>query len=194
MPNHCISCNKPIENENYKYCTKCYYNKFPEKKLQKNIVFKGELIKGKIAETIVQELFLLLGYNVFRYGMENTIPGIMKLLKGVETEVAKQIRKMPDFVIQNPDNNEVYFVEVKFRAKKTFKLENLKGAYPYENAYFIVVSKNNIKCITYNELKEGKYIDPNSNDFYLGNREEFNLDKETISKFCKFVVSFFKEV
>jgi len=32
------------------------------------------------AETIVEELFLTLGFQVFKYGMENTIPGIMELL------------------------------------------------------------------------------------------------------------------
>ena len=44
------------------------------------------MIKGRIAETLIEELFLSLGFNVFRYGMENTVPGIMKLLKGVIAE------------------------------------------------------------------------------------------------------------
>lgn len=39
------------------------------------------MIKGTIAKTLVQELFLSLGYNVFRYGMKNIIPGIMELPK-----------------------------------------------------------------------------------------------------------------
>ena len=49
--------------------------------------YRYGMIKGRIAETLVQELFLALGYSVFRYGMENTIPGIMKLLKEVRTDV-----------------------------------------------------------------------------------------------------------
>ena len=48
--------------------------------------------------------------------MENTIPGITDLLKGIRSDVADDIRRMPDFVIQNPNTNEVHFVEVKFRA------------------------------------------------------------------------------
>jgi len=51
---------------------------------------------------VIKELFLSLGYNVFRYGMENTVPGIMELLKGVRGDVATNIRRMPDFVIQHP--------------------------------------------------------------------------------------------
>ena len=50
------------------------------------------MIKGRIAETLIQELFLQEQFNVFRYGMENTIPGIMDLLQGVRTDVADQIR------------------------------------------------------------------------------------------------------
>src|SRR6187399_1552544 len=77
--------------------------------------FRYNMIKGRIAETLIQELFLSLDYNVFRYGMENTIPGIMELLKGVRSDVALEIRRMPDFVMQNPKTKDVYFIEVKFR-------------------------------------------------------------------------------
>lgn len=151
------------------------------------------MIKGRIAETLIQELFLSLGYNVFRYGMENTIPGIMELLKGVRSEVAQEIRRMPDFVMQNPKTKDVYFVEVKFRANETFSLKDLPKGYPYENAYIILVSKKRIKCITVAELQEGKEITPTSQN-YLGKRKEFDLDKEVIIDFCDFAVLFFKDV
>jgi hypothetical protein len=108
---------------------------------EKDREYRYNMIKGRIAETLIQELFLSLGYNVFRYGMENTIPGIMELLKGVRSDVAKQIRRMPDFVIQNPESKDVYFLEVKFRASESFKITDLPKNYPYENAYFILVSK-----------------------------------------------------
>jgi len=102
------------------------------------------MIKGRIAETLIQELFLQLKYNVFRYGMENKIPGIMDLLKGVKSEVADEIKRMPDFVIQNPRNGEVYFVEVKFRAAEKFSFSDLPKNYAWENVYIILVSKNHI--------------------------------------------------
>ena len=70
--------------------------------------YKEGMIKGRIAETLIEELFLSLGFNVFRYGMENTVPGIMKLLKGVRSDVADTIRKMPDFVIQNPKTDRYF--------------------------------------------------------------------------------------
>ncbi|WP_225419962.1 hypothetical protein [Methanohalophilus profundi] len=93
--------------------------------------------------------------------MENTIPCVMNLLKGVRSDVAINIRRMPDFVVQNPKTYEVSFVEVKFRKSESFKLKDAGEDYPYENCFFIVVSKKHIKCITYQELKAGKEIVPN---------------------------------
>ena len=127
---------------------------------EKEYGYRYGMIKGRIAETLIQELFLGLDYNVFRYGMENTIPGIMELLKGVRSDVAQDIRRMPDFVMQNRTTKDVYFIEVKFRASGEFKLKDLPKNYPYTNAYIILVSKKHIKCITVTELLEGKEITP----------------------------------
>lgn len=180
-------------------CLNCYQEKNQDSEdskttaADKNMQYRYKMIKGRIAETLIQELFLQLKYNVFRYGMENTIPGIMELLKGVKSEVAEEIKRMPDFVVQNPKNGEVYFVEVKFRASESFKITDLPKNYAWENAYFIIVSKKHIKCITYQELQEGKEISPTSRN-YLGNRIEFDLDKETIVAFCNFAIQFFENV
>jgi len=107
--------------------------------------------------------------------------------------VANDIRRMPDFVVQNLKTNKVYFVEIKFRASEKFSLKDLSKNYPYENCYFIVVSKKHIKCITYEELKEGKEVSPTSRN-YLGNRKEFELDKDVIIDFCNFAIKFFESV
>lgn len=159
----------------------------------KERIYRYNMIKGRIAETLIQELFLSLGYNVFRYGMENTIPGIMELLKGVRSEVATEIRRMPDFVVQNPNNKHVFFVEVKFRASGEFSNKDLPKNYPFTNAYIILVSKKHIKCITVEELLDGNEITSTSQN-YLGKRKEFDLDKDVIIDFCKFAIQFFENV
>lgn len=155
--------------------------------------FRFNMIKGRIAETLIQELFLQLRYYVFRYGMENTIPGVMELLKGVKSEVAEEIKRMPDFVVQNPETREVFFIEVKFRASERFSFKDLEDGYAWENVFFIVVSKKHIKCITYRELQEGREITPDCKNF-LGYRREFELDKQTIIEFCEFALTFFQGV
>lgn len=125
--------------------------------------------------------------------MENTIPGIMDLLKGIRSDVATDIKHMPDFVIQDNRSHSVYFIEVKFRAAETFKFSDLPKNYPYTNAYIIVVSKKHIKCLSVEELKSGKEITPTCKS-YLGNRKEFGLDKDVIVDFCDFAVKFFENV
>ena len=153
-----------------------------------------DMIKGRIAEALIEELFSTQeGYSVFRYGMESTVPGVMKPLKGVRSDVAQNIRRMPDFVVQDKKTGEVYFIDVKFRADEEFKFEDLPEDYPYKNCYFIVVSKKHIKCITYDELERGNEITPTSTN-YLNNKKEFKLDKEVIIKFRNFAVKFFNEV
>jgi hypothetical protein len=189
-------------------CHDCYRKKNGTKEAKAETVKKAEpsngltdkernfrygMIKGRIAETLVQELFLSLGYTVFRYGMENTIPGIMELLRGVRSDVSMHIRRMPDFVVQNPKNGEVHFVEVKFRASEAFTEKDLGKDYPYDNAFIVLVSKKHIKCISVAELRDGKEISPASRN-YLGSRKEFELDKEVIIEFCDFAVQFFEGV
>lgn len=189
----CIQCGSFTKYENG-LCYDCYQEKNGSKELtgmsEKESNYRFNMIKGRIAETLIQELFLSLGYNVFRYGMENTIPAIMTLLKGVKTDVANEIKSMPDFVIQNPRNNEVYFVEVKFRASGTLTRKDIPKDYAWGNAYFILVSKKHIKCITFEELERGEEITATSRN-YLGSRKEFDLDKDTIVEFCDFALLFF---
>jgi hypothetical protein len=187
-------------------CSKCYSEKSKKELTDEEIPsddnngltdkehnYRYGMIKGRIAETLIQELFLSLDYNVFRYGMENTIPGIMELLKGVRSDVAQEIRRMPDFVIQNPKTKDVYFIEVKFRASGEFRSKDLPKNFPYTNAYIILVSKKHIKCLTVQELLDGKEITPETKN-YLGNRKEFDLEKEVIIDFCNFAIQFFENV
>ena len=199
---HCLSCYSKLkaqgtERKNGETADMIIeaFDGFEEEKsfTDKDKTFRYGMIKGRIAETLVQELFLALGYNVFSYGMENTIPGIMELLKGVRSDVAHHIRRMPDFVVQNPKTKDVYFIEVKFRASGEFTLKDLPKDYPYTNAYIILVSKKHIKCITVKELQEGKEITPTTQN-YLGSRKEFDLNKEVIIEFCNFAVQFFEKV
>ena len=151
------------------------------------------VIKGRIAETIVEELFRSLGFQVFSYGMENSIPGIKDLLKGVRGDVSKNIRQMPDFVVFK--DNQSHFIEVKYRAKGELKLKDIAkyGEYPFENALFVLVTKKHIKCISYKELSEGKEITSTCHS-YLGKRKEFDTDKDLIIEYCKYAVKFFENV
>jgi hypothetical protein len=177
--------------ENGKSATSVTHDANTDKQSDNSWVYN--LIKGRIAETIIQELFLSLGFQVFKYGMENTIPGIMELLKGVKDDVANDIKRMPDLVIYR--DRKAHFIEVKFRAHESLTLSDVDKHkdYPYQNALFVVVSKKHIKCISFQELLDGDEISPQCQN-YLGSRNEFELDKEKIIEYCKYAVKFFENV
>src|SRR3989344_2951598 len=119
MNHYCSKCKTDISVEEYEYSMNNFeaalcrehQKEFPEQSDNAGLFEKENMIKGRIAEALIEELFLFLGYNVFRYGMENTVPGVMKLLRGVRSDVANNIRRMPDFVVQHPETKEVYFIE-----------------------------------------------------------------------------------
>ena len=196
----CTQCGKYTKYEKG-LCTDCYSKKNKKGLSKRESSYKEGIIKGRVAEALIEELFLSLNYGVYRYGMENTIPGIVGLLSDIDSKVAFEIRKMPDFVIQNKKTKEVYFVEVKFRSSEKFDkndeyfTKNNKSIedYPYVKAHFIVVSKKHIKCITYDELKKGSKITPKSKNF-LSKMEGFGLDRKVIINFCKFAVKFFEGI
>lgn len=155
--------------------------------------FSENSIKGRVAETIIQELFLAHGFNVFHYGMERSIPGIAQLTRKTNGPVRDRIRTMPDFVVQNPRDHRLHFVEVKYRASGAFGIEDIKGDYPWPHAFFIVVSKEHIKCLTYAQLKAGKAISPECNNLLI-KRVDLGLDRALIIQFGQVAKKFFAGV
>jgi hypothetical protein len=155
--------------------------------------FRYNMIKGKLAETLVEQLFLSHKYNVFRYGMEHTLPGIADSLKRNKTATARQIKTMPDLVIQHRIDKETYFVEVKFKANGCFNAAELQKDYAYDDALIIVVSKRHIKCLSVRELRQGQEITENSYN-YLADRKEFHLRRDVVVDFCEFAKTFFEAV
>lgn len=154
--------------------------------------FHYRIIKARIAETLIKELFQNCGYTVFEYGMERTVPSILGKIQNRNEETAKQIRSMPDFVVQNNKTGKLDYVEVKYRKNERFGLNDLIEGYPYKNAIFIIVSKTNIWIISYKELEQGKTIPHGGSP--LENSELFMLDKSLIQKYKQYAISFFKGV
>ena len=184
MPD-CTTCGEYTKFNNG-LCTECYNKK------NGNPWVSG-VIKGTIAETIIEQLFISLDFQVYKYGMENTIPGILDLLKGVRGDVSKNIRQMPDFVVFK--DKQAHFIEVKFRKNGKLTLKDIEsyGDYPFENALFVLVTPKHIKCISYAELKAGKEITEKTKN-WLGKRKEFETDSELIIDYCKYATKFFENV
>lgn len=161
---------------------------------QQELFFNENLIKGRIAETITEQLFTNLGYMVYRYGMETQIPSIMPLLKEIEPNsgIVYEIRKTPDFVVLHPENRTIHYLEVKFRKSGEFTYDCIGGKdYPYKKATFIIFSKDTIKCISYDELRIGEEITPGSNKYLLENNNTIFTENTTLNNFQKLAVKYF---
>jgi hypothetical protein len=89
--------------------------------------FQTNLIKGKIAELIFQQMFAEAGkYTILPLGYERVLPG---LLDWHNNDILKPIRSAPDFVLIPKDEKDenILIVEVKFRTHITLE-DNLERA------------------------------------------------------------------
>ncbi|MCW0483317.1 hypothetical protein [Gaoshiqia sediminis] len=154
--------------------------------------FQYQKIKGNIAETIIKGLFIDSGYNVFDYGMEKILPSILEKMKGLGDAIASEIRNMPDFVVQHAATGRLDYVEVKYRKDGCFKLAKPE-VFPYKNAWFIIVSKTDIQCISYADLLVEKELTSQSNRT-LENCANFDLKPEMVTKYRQYCKNFYKGV
>ena len=164
--------------------------------IQQEVFFNENLIEGRIAETITEQLFTNLGYEVYRYGMETQISSIMSKLKEIEpNDIVYEIRKTPDFVILHSEKRTIHYLEIKFRKSGGVTYDCIGGIdYPYKKATFIIFSKESIKCISYDELQIGEKISPASNKYLLENNTNIFTESNTLDSFQKLAVKYFRRI
>jgi hypothetical protein len=82
--------------------------------------FIRDLIKGKIAEIIFEQMFRESGrYTILHSGYEYTLPELAQYQELAEINaVIENIRNAPDFVLISQDKREVHLVEVKYRSRR----------------------------------------------------------------------------
>lgn len=174
------------KDSEYGVCIDCYKKTKNGSGERKKIKISDSSIKGRLAEAIIEEMFLALGFRVFRFGMENTVPGFSDRYLPKSGEVANQVRKMPDFIIVK--DTLIAFIEVKYRTNGEFDFNDYyksRGKYPYPNAYFVLVTPKHIKVQKAEKLEAGI-------DFvYLGGHPDFAADKEIILQYIEFCKKFF---
>ncbi len=120
------------------------------------------ILKGRIAETIVEEMFRRVGFTVFPFGMEKILniltnkpfklpfkPRVYDyeiddedyLIAPFVTE--EKIRNLPDFIIAKPSQGvtDLYFIEVKFRRSGSFETTSLWNYYNQGTYIVLVIPK-----------------------------------------------------
>jgi hypothetical protein len=111
------------------------------------------MLKGRMAESLVQDLLQEAGNQVYRFGYEAILQNLTQVERVFDGhgEMGEKIRSIPDFLVVNK-KGEPFFIEVKFRWHQEWheedfkKLDNLKKFWQpiiifvncYEKPYFLI--------------------------------------------------------
>tara|TARA_Y100000589_G_scaffold78957_1_gene72672 strand:- start:154 stop:630 length:477 start_codon:yes stop_codon:yes gene_type:complete len=117
-------------------------------------------VKGYFCEILVKELFFATGYDVVQYGMEHVLPTVVRKMyttdygriKDTETGIA--LRRMPDLVVQDPEEGDIQLIDVKFRANGQLPLSAIDQYAPH--TVIILVSPISVQALTVEEYNQGK--------------------------------------
>ncbi len=151
---------------------------------------RDNFIKGRISETIVKELFIELGYEVYHFGREYTVPALKDELNKMDDPVSLMVRKMPDLLLVDKKKRKSFFVEVKYRKdgvypnEKDKKKKDLENN-PYDEALIVLLSTTYIQCKSVEECKK-KPFGPH-HIILLSACETFGFDKKNIATIRKFI-------
>lgn len=85
------------------------------------------MLKGRMAETLFEELMRQSGNIVYRFGYEAIVQNLTQLEEKFDrySEVGKRIRAIPDFIVIDKGGTPI-FVEVKFRWKPELHKDDYK--------------------------------------------------------------------
>ncbi len=113
---------------------------------QTNGHYAESMLKGRMAETLVEEMLKKCGNQVYRFGYESTLQNLTQLEAKFDkhTEVSERMRAIPDFIVIDGEGKPA-FVEVKFRKDPMDELheetiDKLERVEKYWNAEMIFVN------------------------------------------------------
>jgi len=145
------------------------------------------ILKGRMAESLVSEILREAGNQVYKFGYESVLQNLTQVqhIFDRHTETGEKIRDIPDLLIINKDGKP-FFVEVKFRWSQTwhendFKmLDRLNSFWKpiiifvncYKKPYFLF-----IKPPYYNKKTK------NFSGFPLEKFDDFNINSKMIEKY-----------
>ena len=82
--------------------------------------YSEDLLKGRMAECLVEDLLKQSGNRVYRFGYESILQNLTQISDHLSFDrkeaVSKKLKSIPDFVVINREKKP-FFVEVKFRTK-----------------------------------------------------------------------------
>lgn len=146
------------------------------------IEFTRNLIKGKIAETIFEQMIRdMEKYTVIPFGYEHTVPTLAQYQHIAKVkEVMENIKDAPDFALVSEDKSKIYLVEVKYQKSLSndFVYEHAKNLLERWNpSWLFVATPEGFHCAPCSKIVENngqisylspKWVDQKTQEEYLG--------------------------
>jgi hypothetical protein len=144
-----------------------------------SIVFSRNLIKGRIAEVVFEQMICEEGrYTVIPFGYEHTIPTLAQYRQIAEVQsVIDNISDAPDFALISKDKTKIYLVEVKFESKldiKRLKKYAEKLLKRWEYPWLFVATPMGFHCAPCSSIsRDGKISRLSENWVPRGHQEDY---------------------
>lgn len=122
------------------------------------------MLKGRMAETLVDELLKKSGNTVYRFGYEAILQNLTQIKEAFDrsSEVGQKIRAIPDFIVLGIDGNPI-FVEVKFRWNGKLHENDTEGMERIKNFWSAKMIFVNCSEKPYFRVADTPYIDSEGN-------------------------------
>ena len=120
------------------------------------------IIKGRIAEAIIEELLKASGNKVYRFGYESTLQNLVQSPSGFDRQSknGQRVSSMPDFIVINADGSP-FFVEVKFRSNPNdlngYLLQKIRKFW-YAKVVLVTISKPYFRVARRQTFSPGKCL------------------------------------
>jgi hypothetical protein len=150
------------------------------------IINPESMIKAKIAETIIEEMFRRAGYQVYRFGFEPVLLNLMRSKEKIDTSepVGQAVATMPDLlVIKDRLPN---FIEVKFRKDGKLNPSNVRY-WPDGWVVLVFPFYPYFRIAKMNEFIERKQMNDLEKDRY------FNIPSYVMERFLPLVRKYLKD-
>ncbi len=148
------------------------------------------LLKGRMAETLVDDLLKQSGNTVYRFGYEAILQNLTQLQQNFArySNAGERIRAIPDFIVLDTNGNPV-FLEVKFRwdgRPHEDDKQKLARIGEFWGAKIIIVNRSKKPFF---RISSPPYLDENGSLAYkpLIKETAWKIDKTVYDKFEKLV-------
>ena len=150
---------------------------------ESSIKFASNVVKGRIAETLVEEMFKNSGYKVYRFGYEAILQNISQShIKLQDSETKEKIRSIPDFIVVSPKGS-IQLIEVKYSSSGKLNRSELQK-------YLDFWSESRIIIVTPNEPHfRISYIAQ-----FMKDEKTWKLEKDRYTKIDPEIIKTFSEI